>query len=354
MPTTPLEPVTLARRAMATRFEIILYGENPLSLQAAGEEALDAVQHIESRLNLYAASSELSAINARAAHQPVRVEPELFALLQRAQAIHQASSGAFDITVAPLMKCWGFMEGSGARPDPADLEEARTHVGMHLVDLHPAARTIRFRREGVRIDLGAIGKGFAIDAAAEILREDGVTSALIHGGTSTTYALGHPPGQEAWKVAIEMPPEMAPLLESNAATPPDDAVAEFSRAILAVVSLKDTALSVSAVWGKAFQSETRWYGHVMDPRTGEPVRQALLAAVQHDSATDTDALSTSLLIGGREEQNRLRTQCPDVRSLVLGQKADDGVLWIDGNGIEASWPPIRHGSPPEQQPTQRR
>ena len=323
---------------MATRFEIILYGDDPVRLQAAGEEALDEIQRIESQLNLYSASSELSAINARAAQRAIRVEPEFFSLLQQARAIHDATRGAFDITVAPLMKCWGFMGGTGSRPDPEALAKARQCVGMHLLTLDPEARTIRFQRDGVRLDLGAIGKGFAMDAAAATLRENGVTSALVHGGTSTTYALGQPPGQEAWKVAIELPPEMAPLLPftpPTAETPP--------RAILSVVHLKDTALSVSGVWGKAFQSEDRWYGHVMDPRTGEPVHNALLAAVIHASATDTDALSTSLLIGGREELARLRKERLDVRSLLLGQGESDREIWVEGHGMQASWPPVMHG-----------
>ena len=103
------EPVTLARHAMATRFEIVLHGTNSVSLRAAGEEALDEVDRIEALLSLYRPSSEIAHINARAAREPVRVSPEVFQLLQRAQTLSAATGGAFDITIAPLVRCWGFM-----------------------------------------------------------------------------------------------------------------------------------------------------------------------------------------------------------------------------------------------------
>src|SRR5438477_13111440 len=99
--------VTLARHAMATRFEIVLVGDNAVSLRAAGEEALDEIERLEARLSLYRPTSEIAHLNARAAREPVRVTPGLFALLQHARQLHQESGGAFDITVAPLVRCWG-------------------------------------------------------------------------------------------------------------------------------------------------------------------------------------------------------------------------------------------------------
>src|SRR5262249_163857 len=105
-----LAPVKLARHAMATRFEVVLYGANPISLPAAGEEALDEIERLEAQLSLYRPSSEIARINARAAHEPVRVTPSVFALLEQARRLSEETQGAFDITVAPLVRCWGFME----------------------------------------------------------------------------------------------------------------------------------------------------------------------------------------------------------------------------------------------------
>src|SRR5437899_3251120 len=107
-----MQTVAVARQAMATRFEIILHGENEVSLRAAAEEALAEIERVDAQLSLYNPASELSHINARAARAQVRVEPTLFRLLQRARQLSRETDGAFDITVAPLMRCWGFIHGS--------------------------------------------------------------------------------------------------------------------------------------------------------------------------------------------------------------------------------------------------
>src|SRR5262245_42128261 len=197
--------VAVARHAMATRFEIVLHGENEVGVRAAAEQALDEIERLEAQLNLYQPTSEISHINARAAFEPVRVEPSLFRLLQHAQRLSRETEGAFDVTVAPLMRCWGFMRGTGRLPDPADVLEARNKVGMERVSLDEERFTVSFAREGVMLDLGSIGKGYALERAAELLRESGVTSGLLHGGTSTVYALGSPPESDAWRVAVPKP-----------------------------------------------------------------------------------------------------------------------------------------------------
>src|SRR5262245_34158891 len=105
--------VTLARNAMATRFELLLHGDDPVSLRAAGEEAFDEIERLEARLSLYRPSSEIAHVNARAAREAVRVTPGVFALLEHAARLHHETNGAFDITIAPLVRCWGFMGGTG-------------------------------------------------------------------------------------------------------------------------------------------------------------------------------------------------------------------------------------------------
>src|SRR5206468_5455800 len=135
-------------------------------------------------------TSDISWINGLAADDAVRVEPGLFHLLQRCQALSAATDGAFDVTVAPLMRAWRFVADSGAVPDEAKLAAARTSVGYEHVQLDPDASTIRFAKRGMGIDLGAVGKGYAVDQAMHILRAHGVTHALLHGGTSSIHVLG--------------------------------------------------------------------------------------------------------------------------------------------------------------------
>src|ERR1041384_8167049 len=182
-----MQTVTLARNAMATRFELVLHGENAVSLRAAGEEALEEIARLENQLSLYRPGSEIAQLNARAANEAVRVTPELFALLGHAVKLSEETGGAFDMTIAPLVRCWGFMGGTGKMPSREEIAGAKSKVGTANVRLNPANRTVHFACEGVMLDLGAIGKGYAVERAAEILRTAGVTSAMVHGGTSTAY-----------------------------------------------------------------------------------------------------------------------------------------------------------------------
>jgi thiamine biosynthesis lipoprotein len=316
--------ISLARHAMATRFEIVLHGERPEALRAAGEEALDEIERLEGQLSLYRNSSEIAHLNARAAGECVRVSPPVFRLLEHAERLSAQTGGAFDITIGPLVRCWGFMGGTGAGqlPTPDAIAEARAKVGMHLLRLNPTDFTVRFARQGVMLDLGAIGKGYAIDRAVEILRDAGVASAILHGGTSTVYAIGRPPGADAWKVALEKPAEV---------------VGDDSARLLAVVALENEALSVSAVWGRSFQTDDKTYGHVIDPRSGEPVNRALMAALVLPSATETDALSTALLTLGAAGLSSITNLRPGSRVLVLSRAASQK-LHVETRGITLSEP----------------
>jgi thiamine biosynthesis lipoprotein len=308
--------VAVARNAMATRFEIVLIGENTTSLRAAGEEALNEIERLEAQLSLYRASSEVAHLNARAAREPVPVERGLFRLLEHAKQLSEETDGAFDITVAPLMALWGLMSTRVARTAPpgrTELMKARALVGMHHVELNPQNLTVRYTRPGVMLDLGAIGKGHAIDQAAELLRDAGVSHALVHGGTSTVSAIGGP-----WKVAIAGEvgldvkgarggPAKPQIIDAEPAEPQP----------IATVELTDIALSVSAVWGKSIRIGKKNYGHILDPRTGKPVTTVLLAAVMLPSATETDALSTALLTLGMPGQRKIQALRPAARTLVM-------------------------------------
>jgi len=296
---------------MATRFEIVLHGNNPVSLRAAGEEALDEIERLEAQLSLYQPGSEIAGLNRAAHERPVRVTPALLELLRRARALSDETHGAFDITVAPLVRCWGFMNGTGTLPDPSALEEARAKVGMCHIELDADNLTVRFKRPGVMLDLGAIGKGYAIDRAAGLLREAGMSSALLHGGTSTAYAIGRPPGGARWKIAI---------------TPPgNDATAQP----LSVVELENESLSVSAVWGRSFRADEKTYGHIIDPRTGVPAENALLSAVVWPGATESDALSTALLTAP-ELLAEFVAHRPGIRCLVVGGTAAEPQVSVHG------------------------
>lgn len=285
--------VALALEAMATRFELVLDGDDPVRLRAAGEEALREIERAEAQLSRYRTSSDVSWINAAAGGQPVRVDPRVHALLRQCASLTKLTDGAFDVTVGPLMVAWGFTAGGrGARPGKARLEEARELVGMSSVELDAASGTVRLPRAGMQIDLGAVGKGWALDRAITVLQELGVRRALLHGGTSSVHVIGTPPDRAFWPVAWRRPGSAMRTVRLAPAVP---------------------ALSVSAPHGKAFRAGGRLRGHVLDPRSGQPTQTAPSACVSGPSSTWCDALSTAMLVGGDGLRRRLRERFPSYR-----------------------------------------
>ncbi len=314
--TKPAESlVTYGCRAMATYFEVALWGRERNYLETVAEEALREVQRLEQQLSFYRSDSDIRELNIRAADEPVYVEPRLFALLERAKQLSKETGGAFDITVAPLIRAWGFQGDSGSIASDDGVAAARELVGMDLVELNPENYSVRFAKPGVMVDLGAIGKGYAVEQAAEIIRDAEVPGALIHGGTSTVQAVGTQPDGGPWQIAIQDPSDSAKQL--------------------AVVPLSDSALSVSAVHGKFFTEGEIRFGHVLDPRTGRPVMNALLAAVVCQSASDSDALSTAILVGGEQIIDLLMAGRPDLNGL-LAVPSESGEFRLIVHGIEVT------------------
>ena len=275
---------------MATRFELVLPVETSgrdegawrAALRAAGEEALAEIVAMEDWLSIYRPGSPIAQANARAAHEPVRLPPPVFDFLCLAREWSARTENTFDPTVGPLVRVWRELDSQS--PEwPAWEAAARALVGWRHVELDPRERTIRFHQPGVRLDFGSIGKGWAIDRALTVLREAGVTRALLHGGTSTVMALGTPPGAAAWQIE---------LVEVSGQNPAGDGGPR-------TVALVDAALSVSATWGRTQRdARGREQGHVLDPRTGEPVAGPHRAAVVGPTALLTDVLSTALLVSG--------------------------------------------------------
>lgn len=272
--------VRLALHAMATRFEAVLAGGDEALLRAAGEEALAEIEEQERRLSAFRPDSLLRRINDHAACRSVGTDSEMMGFLVRCRELWRQTGGAFDPTVGPLMRAHGFRGCAPVRN--GDAEAARARTGMHLVAIDQARAEVRFLVPGVELDPGAVGKGWAIDRAAEVLRRSGVECALLHGGSSTAVAIGAPPGEDGWRVRIAAGRRGA---HSDAPDGP-------------VVRLRDQALSVSAPHGRSAGGA----GHVLDPRTGRPAQGAAVAAAVCDRATDADAWSTALLaLGGPPE-----------------------------------------------------
>jgi FAD:protein FMN transferase len=256
-------PLRLAASAMGTRFELVLL-DGGGDLRAAGEAAVDQIETWHRRLTRFAPDSLVSHINREASRGPVRLDRDTFELLHDALTVWRASEGAFDITIAPAMTRSGYADSAVPAGD------AQVDAGTLLLD--PDAWTIEFTAPHISIDLGGIGKGHALDCAARALRHAGVTSALLHAGTSSIVAIGAPGRSDGWQMDIPS--------------------GRASRTI----ALRDAAISVSDPGGPA--GERRSAPHILDPRDGRPVPRPVRATVIGPSARLADAWSTALAVRG--------------------------------------------------------
>ncbi len=269
----------ITRRAMATEFGVVLPGESRDAVEAA-IDALAELERIESELSVYRPDSDVSRINSLAGIRPVRVSVDLIHVLQRAVAIFQLTAGAFDVTAGPLVDCWGFRKRRGQKPSDAEISSALELVGSDRLRIDPEEQSAFLPQAGMSINLGGIGKGFALDRIADRLKENGLSSFLIHGGRSSVLACGSdgPTAAEGWKVAIEHPLRASQRLGE--------------------IRLVDSALATSGSGKQFFHHRGQRLGHVLDPRLGRPAGDMLAITVIADRAADADALSTACFVEG--------------------------------------------------------
>jgi FAD:protein FMN transferase len=293
------------RPGMGSFFEIRLGARLPGAVELANR-ALDVIEALEAQLTVYRFDSEVSRLNETAHAGPVAVESGLFDLLQRALELSELTGGAYDVTSGALSEAWGFVRGPKRVPDPDTLADARARSGWHHLRLDQEARTVAFDRPGIRINLGSIGKGYAIDRAVAVLRNHWLpVSALVHGGQSSLFALGSPPGRfgERWEIAVRNPVN------------PD--------APLGVVRLRNRGLGTSGGAFQQFVEGDRVYGHILDPRTGEPATGPASVTVLAPTAADADALSTTFFLLGPEAARSFATAHPDVGIIIVEESPAD-------------------------------
>ena len=264
--------------AMGTAFSIVAYGEDRGKLQSAVSESLEEARRLDEMLSNYKPASELSMVNRTAADGPVHITTELFQLLADCVEYSRESEGAFDITVGPLMKVWGFYKGSGHLPHRAEVWGALNRIGYKNILLDKTNQTVRFAKPGIELDPGGIGKGYAVDRMAQILKDDGVRQALISGGGSQHLRHRRSPHEKGWKLDIKNPKN------------PSESVT--------TVYLKDQSMSTSGNYEKFFYAEGKMYSHIMDPRTGYPAQGMLSTSVIAPRTLDSEAWTKPYYILG--------------------------------------------------------
>ena len=283
-----------SHEAMATTFEIIVVHEDAHYARQAAAAAFEEVDRLEGELSRFIENSDISRINTLPANQPLLLGLDAFECLKIGVRMYTETNGAFDITIGSLLKCWRDEEGNPRMPSGKELDFARLHTGSNLLQLDEREHTIRLSASPVEIDLGGIGKGYAVDRVAELLREWSIETVLISGGYSSVLALEAPPGTRGWPLTLSDPADR--------------------RRLLARPHLRTGALGGSGVLKG---------GHIISPRTGRPVEGKRAAWSAAPDAATADALSTAFMIMDLDEIRQYCRLHPDRRAMVILQEQDE-------------------------------
>ena len=296
------------RYAMGTVYEIVAYSSSLDRASQAMDAAFRRIADLDRMMSNYDTQSDLSRVGRSAHFRAVHVPPDLYRVIQDSLVYSRLSGGKYDITVAPLVDVWKSAMRNGRIPSPARLKQLRACVGYQKVQLIPPGQ-IELHSPCMRLDLGSIGKGYAVDRAVQVLRSSGIRDALVNAGGSTLYGMGSPPGRHGWTIRLNDP----------------------SGQVSPEVTLRDDSVSTSGQEANSliFAGE---FGHIIDPTTARPMRSAYSVSVIARTATAADGLSTTLFLLG-----------PNAGTQVVQKLPDTAAIWISPKGetrLAASGPKI--------------
>lgn len=286
------KPFTKDTFVMGTVANVTIHGKSEEEAETIATAAFRELHSIESNLSTWKERSELSRLNRDSNGKPLLASWELYILADSSLYFSERTFGAFDITTRPLVKLWGFLGGTPTLPSDADIEEALKFVGSDKITLSKKVPRIALS-PGAQIDLAGIAKGYAVDRCADILKDHGVTSALINLG-GNIYAIGAPPGKDGWTIGIRNPIDTGKLIGS--------------------FMLKNEAVATSGNYENFVEIDGKRYGHIIDPRTGRPVEHVLSVMVIASTALAADALSTGFFVLGPEKSEEALKKLPGVKA----------------------------------------
>jgi thiamine biosynthesis lipoprotein len=283
---------------MGTAITVELWHENDTQGRLLIGNIMDEMRRIDRLMSSYKPDSELSVINAKAAEGPVTVSKELLSLIVRALEYSDITTGAFDITYASAGQYYDYRNNE--RPDDRQLQEALPAIDYHHVRIDMASSTVQFLHPGVRIDLGGIAKGYAVDLGMEMLQDAGVTTALVSAG-GDTRVIGKR-WDRPWHIGIR--------------NPRDD------EKIVSMIPLENSAISTSGDYERFFEEDGVRYHHILNPETGKSTHGVLSSSIIGKLATDTDALSTSVFVLGVEKGLQLIDSIPETEAVIIDNKGN--------------------------------
>jgi len=287
------EPFVKQTFVMGTRGTITIYGLPTEAAETAAKKAIHEMHRIESVMSTWKEDSEISRVNRDAQNRPVKISSELFLLLNKTIMFSKMTSGAFDVTAMPVVKMWGFQGGEPKLPSDQEMFDTLLKVGWRKMILDAADTSITLYG-GATIDLAGIGKGYAVDRCVSILRDHRVESALVDLG-GNMFAIGAPPGREAWSIGIRDP--------------------EDPSGVIGKLLISNEAVATSGNYENYVIIDGERYGHIVDPRTGRTVDHLLGVTVVAASATASDALSTGLFVLGPEKSMAVMETAPGIRAI---------------------------------------
>ncbi len=292
---------------MGTVVEITVHHEDPATARKIINEAFAEGTRLQNLLSIYDKNSEISIINRKAGIEEVKVSGEVFSLIEDALSYSELTGGAFDITVGPLLELWGFTPLDAEKkaasrqrqmPDKSAMEKTLSLVGYRDVHLDRSRNTVKLAKRGMKIDLGAIAKGYVVDQMAAVLRAGGIRNALVNAG-GDMCALAAPLGKKAWRVGIQDP--------------------HSSNSVIDVIGISNEAVATSGDYEKFFVINGKRFSHIIDPGTGYPASGLVSVTVIARTAMEADALSTALFVMGEEKGRELIKEMSGVRAIFFSQ-----------------------------------
>ena len=329
-----------ASLSMGTVFETTIYAPDKYVAEKTFNEVFQEINRLDYLMSNYKKESVLSGINRNASAEPTDCNKELVSVIEQSIQYGDITDGAFDITIGPLMKKWGFFKKKGRIPSKEELESALESVSYKNIIIEEktikslaknpgTVKTVFFKNPGTQIDLGGIGKGYAVDRAISVLKQNGINSALIN-FAGNIYTFGTPPGKDSWVIGLQHPRE--------------------SEGLLGTFEIKDKAVSTSGDYENFFTIEGKRYSHIIDPRTGNPVKGIVSVTIVTGNATRADALSTGIFVLGLEKGMDLIEQLSDVEGIIVYEDTGSRLSTKTSSGMQELFKNNTEGSQKETAP----
>jgi thiamine biosynthesis lipoprotein len=291
------------RVVMGTFSRVVVIARTERAANACIQAAFDVQERVNELMSYRREDSELNKVNRRAFDEPVAVDPMTFEVLQQSVRFSRLSDGAFDVTVGPLMDLWKKAGESNETPTPRALAQARAKVGYDKLILDDEKKTVRFAVPGMRVDLGGIGKGYAVDKAVEAMKERGALGGMVDLGGNIRCFGRAPQGQQHWRVGLQ-DPNVAP--DQIGGSKP-----------LLILALTNESVATSGDYRRFVKVHGEKRSHILDTRTGQGAILLASDTIIAPDATTADALSTAVNVLGPEQGLALVERLPDVEAILI-------------------------------------